>query len=79
LQIEDEAVREACERLVQVLMRDEEGKEKVDEGMKTLEHRPNKGSQRPKPDGGGSGGWAKIEQEEEGEEDDDDDDKIVEV
>jgi hypothetical protein len=76
LQIEDEGVREACERLVQVLMRDEEGEEKVDEGMKALKHRPNKSFEHPKPVGGG-GSWAKIEKEEE--DDEDDEDKIVEV
>jgi hypothetical protein len=73
LQIEDEGVREACERLVQVLMRDEEGQEKVDAGMKALENRPNKSSERPKAMAGG-GSWAQIEQE-----DEDEDDKIVEV
>jgi hypothetical protein len=78
LQIEDEGVREACERLVQVLMRDEEGEEKVDVGMKALEHRPNKGFEHPKPIGG-AGSWAKIEQEDEDEEDEDEDDKVVEV
>ncbi|KAN0106167.1 DNA-binding protein-like protein HGH1 [Hyaloscypha variabilis] len=76
LRIEDEGVREICERLVQVLMRDEEGEEKVDGGMKALEHRPNKDSERPKAMPGG-GSWAKIEQEDE--EDEDEDDKIVEV
>jgi hypothetical protein len=76
LQIEDEGVREACERLVQVLMGDEEGEEKVDGGMKALEHRPKKSSERPKAMPGG-GSWAKIEQEDE--EDEDEDDKIVEV
>jgi hypothetical protein len=73
LQIEDEGVREACERLVQVLMRDEEGQEKVDAGMKALENQPNKSSERPKAMAGG-GSWAQIEQE-----DEDEDDKIVEV
>jgi hypothetical protein len=76
LQIEDEGVREACERLVQVLMRDEEGEEKVDGGMEALEHRPNKGFEHPKPLGG-AGSWATVEQEDE--DDEDEDDKIVEV
>jgi hypothetical protein len=76
LQIEDEGVREACERLVQVLMRDEEGEEKVNMGMKALEHRPNKRAEHPQPVGG-AGCWANIEQE--GEEDEDEDNKIVEV
>lgn len=76
MHVEDDGVREACERLVQVLMRDEEGGEHVDSGMKALERRPGSG----KPFGraqaaGGVGGWAKQEEEEE----DDDDDKIVEV
>lgn len=36
LGVEDEGVREACERLVQVLMRDEEGEEKVSGDMTAL-------------------------------------------
>ena len=40
LRVQNEEVREACERLVQVLMRDEEGEEKFDEGMKALTHIP---------------------------------------
>jgi len=75
LHTEDEGVREACERLVQVLMRDEEGEEKVDMGMKALEHRPNRSSAHPRPMRG-AGSWARVEQDEE---DEDDDDKIVEV
>jgi hypothetical protein len=74
LQIEDEGVREVCERLVQVLMRDEEGEEKVDEGMKALERVPKKTFSHPQAMAG-AGSWAKPEDEGE----DSDDDKIVEV
>jgi len=93
LQVEDEGVREACERLVQVLMRDEEGeegKENVSEGMKALERAPGNATQNgsvPKPfgrqAGGGAGTWATTEKEEKkeenGDEDEDEDDKVVEV
>jgi hypothetical protein len=89
LQVEDESVREACERLVQVLMRDEEGeegKENVSEGMKALERAPGNATQNgsvPKPFGrqalGGAGTWATTEKEESGDEDEDEDDKVVEV
>ena len=75
LQVEDEGVREACERLVQVLMRDEEG-EKVNEGMKALEWAPKKKFSHPQVMGG-VGSWAKPDENED--EDDTDDDKIVEV
>jgi hypothetical protein len=74
LQVENEDVREACERLVQVLMRDEEGEEKVDTGMRTLERAPKKPFSHPQV-ADGAGSWA---QQEEGD-DDDDDDKIIEV
>ncbi|TAQ85356.1 hypothetical protein B7494_g6322 [Chlorociboria aeruginascens] len=79
LQVEDENVREMCERLVQVLMRDEEGEEKVDEGMTALTRRPkqdlNGDNAVSHPQAvAGKGSWAKIEEDE-----DDDDDKIVEV
>jgi hypothetical protein len=80
LRVENDEVREVCERLVQVLMRDEEGEETVDtNGMKMLE-RPN--GRVPKPfgriqNGGGAGTWATQKDDEE--DDDDDDDKIVEV
>jgi hypothetical protein len=71
LQVEDEGLREACERLVQVLMRDEEGEEKVDEGMTALD--PNAHASH-----GGSGHFitekAHVEPEEE-----DEDDLIQEV
>lgn len=72
LRVEDDGVREACERLVQVLMRDEEGEEKVDEGMTALVRQPARSSERLKAVGG-AGSWAQPE------EDDSDDDKIVEV
>jgi hypothetical protein len=78
LHIENEDVREACERLVQVLMRDEEGEEKVDAGMTALSRNVKKEFKHPQATGGG-GSWAKVEPEEEEEEEDDDDDKIVEV
>jgi len=76
LHVENEDVREACERLVQVLMRDEEGEEKVDAGMTALSRDVKKEFKHPQARGGG-GSWAKVEPEEE--EEDDDDDKIVEV
>ena len=72
LRVEDEGVREACERLVQVLMRDEEGEEKVDGGMTALV-RNSKTFGRPQTASGG-GNWHTQE-----EENDRDDDKIVEV
>jgi hypothetical protein len=73
LHTENEDVREACERLVQVLMRDEEGEEKVDGGMKMLQRQPKKEFNHPQAMPG-KGSWAKIEQE-----DEDEDDQIVEV
>ena len=76
LHVENEDVREACERLVQVLMRDEEGEEKVDAGMTALSRNVKEEFKHPQARGGG-GSWAKVEPEEE--EEDDDDDKIVEV
>jgi hypothetical protein len=80
LHVENEDVREACERLVQVLMRDEEGEEKVDAGMTALSRDVKKEFKHPQATGGG-GSWARLEpeEEEEEEEEDDDDDKIVEV
>lgn len=82
LQVEDDDVREACERLVQVLMRDEEGEEggQNTEGMKALERPGGGGGGSGKPFGrlqaaGGGGSWAKAEPESS----DDEDDKIVEV
>jgi len=84
MHLENDNVREACERLVQVLMRDEENDEKVDEGMKALTRKPRPGNPSgvPKPfgragggGGGGGGGWATQQEESE----DDDDDKITEV
>jgi hypothetical protein len=76
LHVENEDVREACERLVQVLMRDEEGEEKVDAGMTALSRNVKKEFKHPQVTGGG-GSWARVEPEEE--EEDDDDDRIVEV
>jgi hypothetical protein len=76
LQVENDDVREACERLVQVLMRDEEGEEKVDVGMTALDRNPQKRLETPS-NGGVIGNWASQDVEEE--DDDSDDDKIVEV
>lgn len=77
LKVEDEDVREACERLVQVLMRDEEGEDgKVDGGMRALE-RSGVGEQKvlKAANGHGSAGsWAKAEVAEEEDEDEDEDD-----
>ncbi|KAG9228261.1 DNA-binding protein-like protein HGH1 [Amylocarpus encephaloides] len=75
LRVEHDEMREACERLVQVLMRDEEGEEKVDEGMTALSRtvKPAQGKVFP----GLQGNWASQEQEKG--EDDEDDDQIVEV
>lgn len=78
LQIEDEDVREACERLVQVLMRDEEGEEIVDGRMTALSRDVKKDFNHPQA-AGGTGSWAKIEPEDADEDEDNDDDKIVEV
>ncbi|KAM3064935.1 Protein hgh1 [Clarireedia jacksonii] len=91
LRVENEEVREACERLVQVLMRDEEGEEKVDAGMTALTRRPpaagGGGSRKPlsSQSNGIAGSWASQEPEddkkkkEEDSDSDSDDDKIVEV
>ncbi|KAH8802725.1 DNA-binding protein-like protein HGH1 [Xylogone sp. PMI_703] len=79
LRVEDDGVREACERLVQVLMRDEEGEEKVDQGMTALSRDVKKPQVQSKPFGG-AGNWASAEKEDKKQDsDDDDDDKIVEV
>ncbi|KAF4636977.1 hypothetical protein G7Y89_g1110 [Cudoniella acicularis] len=78
LRVEHDELREVCERFVQVLMRDEEGEEKVDEGMSALVRNPAKVSASRPQMGGAVGNWAS--QEPEGNEDEDeDDDKIVEV
>jgi hypothetical protein len=77
LHVENEDVREACERLVQVLMRDEEGEERVDAGMTALTRNPKKAFSHPQATRG-AGSWARMEKEEE-ESEEDDDDKIVEV
>ncbi|PBP24002.1 DNA-binding protein HGH1, partial [Diplocarpon rosae] len=78
LHVEDDGVREACERLVQVLMREEEDGE-VGEGMKALEKIPRTGtSSKPfgKPQiSAGAGSWAQRDESQ----DDDEDDKVVEV
>jgi hypothetical protein len=76
LHVEDEGVREVCERLVQVLMRDEEGEEKVDAGMTALSR--DVVQEKHLQAAGGPGNWAKV-QEVDSEEDDEDDDKIIEV
>ncbi|KAH8601593.1 DNA-binding protein-like protein HGH1 [Bisporella sp. PMI_857] len=83
LRVENDDVREACERLVQVLMRDEENDEKVDVDMKALTREPKPGNPSgvPKPfgrlqSGGGGGSWATQEAEEA---ESGDDDKIIEV
>lgn len=78
LQIADDGVREVCERLVQVLMRDEEGEEKVDAGMQAL-IRTNDKETKPFSSLSGTGTWhmgGKADVVEEAEEDDD---EIVEV
>lgn len=80
LQVEDDGVREACERLVQVLMRDEEGEQSQQsiDGMKALERPGNGGSKKPfgrLQASTGPGTWARAEEEDESEEED----KIVEV
>lgn len=69
LKVEHDGLREVCERFVQVLMRDEEGEEKVNEGMKTLSRVPTKKGQET----GGAGSWAHQDEE------DDEDDRIEEV
>ncbi|KAI9729637.1 MAG: hypothetical protein M1818_008440 [Claussenomyces sp. TS43310] len=75
LRVENEEVREVCERLVQVLMRDEDDDEKVDAGMEALRRKePQKRLQAA----GGAGSWAGTEDEGDIEESDDDD-RIVEV
>jgi hypothetical protein len=79
LHVEDEGVREACERLVQVLMRDEEGEEKVDAGMTALTRRSEVSKEAHLQAAGGPGSWARAEVEEVGSEEDEDDDRIVEV
>lgn len=71
LRVENDEVREACERLVQVLMRDEEGGEVVDEGMKALERIP----QKQITSGTVSGSWRTQEPQSDAE----DEDEMVEV
>jgi hypothetical protein len=81
LQVEDDGVREVCERLVQVLMRDEEGEKNQQhiDGMEALERPENE--EKKKPFGrlqaaSGPGTWARAEESDESGEEDD---KIVEV
>lgn len=77
LAVEDDGVREACERLVQVLMRDEEGEE-VSGDMKALERIPV--DQKPAARGGyATGSWTMGQLEAPPEDDEDEDDQIVEV
>ena len=80
LRVENDDVREVCERLVQVLMRDEEGEETPAPEMKMLE-RPN--GKLPKPfgrvqNGDNVGSWA-TQKAKDDDDDDDEDDQIVEV
>jgi hypothetical protein len=80
LRVEDEGVREACERLVQVLMRDEEGKEEqfvVGPGMRVLKSRNGNGGVRSGASAGATTNANIVEID--GEAEEDDDDKIVEV
>lgn len=74
LQVEHDGVREACERLVQVLMRDEEGEQNVAGDMKALSTTPMNSSAAH----GGVGSWASQNQED-SEPEDEDDDKIIEI
>lgn len=76
LHVENEDVREVCERLVQVLMQDEEGEEKIDAGMRSLSRDVTQ--EKHLQAAGGLGNWAKV-QEVDSDEDDEDDDKIIEV
>jgi hypothetical protein len=69
LAVEDEGVREACERLVQVLMRDEEGEENLG-SMKLLEHNAGVRQASGKEDRGRMVTQAESE---------DEDEKIVEI
>ncbi len=78
LHVENEDVREACERLVQVLMRDEGGDEKVDGGMTALS-RDDVGKKTTMQAAGGTGSWAEIEECAADSDEEEDDDMIVEV
>ncbi len=75
LHVENEEVREVCERLVQVLMRDEEGEEKVDAGMTALSR--DVAQEKHLQAAGGPGNWAKVQEVDSDE--DEDEDKIIEV
>ena len=72
LAVEDEGVREGAERLVQVLMRDEEGEEGMHEEMHAL-----RGADQVRENGGRADGGRRVTQMEE--EDEDEDEKIVEI
>ncbi|MCJ1351413.1 MAG: hypothetical protein MMC33_001397 [Icmadophila ericetorum] len=78
LGVEEEGVREGAERLVQVLMRDEEGEEKGTEGkgMKALEHRKKGGRGRDEEPAGRMVTQADLKEDSDN---DDDDDKVVEI
>ncbi|RDW77173.1 hypothetical protein BP6252_05226 [Coleophoma cylindrospora] len=78
MHVDHDEVREVCERFVQVLMRDEEGEEKVEGDMKALVPRPSTSTKAfARVPNSQPGNWAS--QEESDHDDDDDDDKIVEV
>ena len=89
LHVEDEGVREGCERLVQVLMRDEEGDEKGghEGGMHALNHHgeadePAKHGRPAKPFGRNGAtadapGMMVTTRDDDNEEDEDD--KVVEI
>jgi hypothetical protein len=87
LAIDNDGVREACERLVQVLMRDEEG-ESVTGETQTLQRGVNVSGSGSGAGGtseevrlqpaGGVGNWAKVEEDDDGDYDGDDD-QIIEV
>ena len=87
LGVEDEGVREGCERLVQVLMRDEEGegeeKERGEEkrGMRALGQRGgiNGGGGERERDRGGEAGRMVTQADVEEDSDEDEDEKVVEI
>ncbi|TVY80559.1 Protein HGH1-like protein [Lachnellula suecica] len=78
LRVENEEVREACDRLVQVLMRDEEGEENSDWGMTALPSNPSRIAGKPQK-GGEAGTWHRGQVEEVEEDSEDEDDQIIEV
>lgn len=71
LQVDDDEVRAVCERLVQVLMRDEDGDEKVDEGMTALTRSDAK-PQKLLQAGSSAGSWTRADKDSSEDEDDDD-------